>query len=108
MPGQSTAVVRTEAVPSSQLVGSAGRVRVSRMQYRRIVDALRTDKSERKIAEGESVEERLVRQIRALEFERAERQMDAIGVSVSGFLQNVRHLHAEIDRSIFEDLQEVA
>lgn len=108
MPGQSTAVVRTEAVPSSQLIGSTRRVRVSRMQYRRIVDALRTGKPERKIAEGESVEERLVRQVRALEFERAERQMDAIGVSVSGFLQNVRHLHAEIDRSIFEDFQEVA
>lgn len=105
---QSTAVVRTEAVPSSQLVGSVRRMRVSAMQHRRIVDALRAGKPERKIAETESVQEHLVRQIRALEFERADRQMSAVSVSLTGFLHNVRHLHADIDRAIFEDVQEVA
>lgn len=108
MSDQSTAIARKAAVPGVQVHGSVRRIGVSEQQYRRIVYALRNRRPERRIAQDEAVEESLVREVRALEFERAERQMDAVGVSLTGFLENVRHLHADIDRGIFEDLQECA
>lgn len=108
MQGQGTATSRAVVSTHTQAVEAVRQERVSTLQYRRIVQALKAGRAERKIAESESIGEHLVRRIRALEFERAERQMKAVGVSLTGFLDNVRHLHADIDRGIFEDLQEVA
>lgn len=81
---------------------------ISSMQHRRIVAALEQGVCERRIAQTEGLPETVVRRIRTLELDRHKRQMAAVGTSVSLFLENVRLLHADIDRGIFEELSGAA
>lgn len=76
------------------------------IQYRRIVASLSEGHAERNIAEAEKLPEQVIRRVRAAEIDRLTRQMSAVGVAFGGFLDNVKHLHAEIDNSVLEELRE--
>lgn len=78
------------------------------IQYRRIVASLEQGHGEKNIAEAERCSERVVRRVRAAELDRLKRQMGAVGVAFTGFLENVRHLHGEIDSAVIEELRGAA
>jgi hypothetical protein len=70
------------------------------------VAALEAGESEKNIAAAERIPERMVRRIRKYELDRRYRHMNAVGSALSGFLDNVRHLHREIDESITAEILE--
>src|SRR6185503_9878459 len=79
---------------------------ITAIQFRRIVQSLEAGHGEHAIANAERIPERWVRKIRVLELERRERQLSAIGPALSGFVENMRHLHRDLDAAIFEQARE--
>jgi len=108
MQGQSTAVSVARKPAASQVAVNTSQPSVTPLLFRRVVAALEAEHAEQSIAESEHIPVRLVRRIRKYELDRRNRQMNAVGSAFGGFLDNVRHLHREIDEAIFEELREGA
>lgn len=108
MQAQSTAVSVQRKGPLSETVVNTNPRSVSPLLIRRVVKALEDGHAERSIAEAESIPERLVRRIRKYELDRRSRRVDAVGMAFGGFLDNVRHLHRDIDQSVDEEILEGA
>lgn len=101
-----TARVPRKSVQRSQVCDSTEPLSaLTYVQYRRIVASLEKGHGEKNIAEAERCSEQVVRRVRAAELDRLKRQMGAVGVAFSGFLETVRHLHGEIDSSVIAELQ---
>jgi len=108
MEGQSTAVSVQRKAVASEAIANTNAASVTPLLIRRVVDALEAGHAERSIAESERIPERVVRRIRKYELDRRSRQMNAVGLAVGGMLDNVRHLHREIDESITAEILEGA
>lgn len=108
MQGQSTGVSMIRKSVSSEVYANTNAASVTPALIRRVVDSLEAGHAERNIAEAERIPERVVRRIRKYELDRRNRQVNAIGTAFGGFLDNVRHMHREIDESITQELMEGA
>lgn len=108
MPGQSTAVSVQRKGAASESIANVNRYAASPLLIRRVVAALEAGEGEKNIAASEHISERMVRRIRKYELDRRYRHMNAVGTAFCGFLDNVRHLHREIDESITAEILEGA
>jgi hypothetical protein len=82
--------------------------RAAAVKFRRIVARLEAGQYERNIAQSEGIPEKLICTIRQLELDRRNRQMSAVGTAFGTFMENIRHLHGEIDEGILEEFLERA
>jgi len=82
------------------------RVRVLRIQ--RIVAALEAGRSEYSIAKDEQVPVEHVQRVRQLELRKRHSLTIAFGPALETYIAAVKHLHADIEDSAFEELIEDA
>lgn len=108
MPDFATLPQRRGVQSAQTIDGVRSHAGLSTLQIRRIVARLEDGQGERNIAESEHIAERIVRRVRQLELDRRARQMAAVGTAVGSFLDQVSHLHRDIDESVFEELREGA
>lgn len=108
MQGDHASVSVNRKPMGSDVVANTNPHSASPLLIRRVVAALEAGEGEKNIAAAEHISERMVRRIRKYELDRRHRHMNAVGTAVGGMLDNIRHLHREIDESITAEILEGA